>query len=131
MSRENVETARRIHAAFLRGDYESMFNSIADEVVWDDSRFPDGGNYRGHREMTRASGRWFGAWQDYEVEFFDYRSAGQKVVIAYRQRGRGKGSGVAVEMEGAQVITFENGKAVRIEMFPIRTEALEAAGLSE
>jgi ketosteroid isomerase-like protein len=129
MSEENVEVVRRIQDAFLRGDYEAMFELIAEDVEWDDSRFPGGGRYRGHQGMAEGSGRWFGAWEDYEVEFFRHFDAGEKVVAFYRQKGRGKGSGVLVEMEAAQVWTVQDGRATGIEMFPGGDDALEAAGL--
>lgn len=55
MSQENVDVVRRIQDAFLRGDYEAMFELIAEEVEWDDSRFPGGGRYRGHQGMAEGS----------------------------------------------------------------------------
>jgi uncharacterized protein len=131
MSQENVEIVRRIHERFLRGDYEAMFELIADDVEWDDSGFPGGGKYHGHQGMSKASGRWFAAWDDYEVEFLKYFSAGDKVVSLYRQRGRGKGSGITTEMEAAQVWTLRAGLVTKVEVFPDQTTALEAAGLPE
>jgi ketosteroid isomerase-like protein len=45
-------------------------------------------------------------------------------------RGRGKGSGVVVEMPPCwQVYRLRDGRAVRIEVYGDRDEALEAAGL--
>jgi ketosteroid isomerase-like protein len=131
MSQENVEIVRRIQDAFLHGKYEAMFELIADGVEWDDARFPGGARLRGHQGMAKASGRWFGAWDEYEVEFLRNLDAGEKVVSFFRQRGRGKGSGATVEMEAAQVWTLRKGLAVKLELFPEQAEALEAAGLSE
>ncbi|MEK6271435.1 MAG: hypothetical protein AABM42_02155 [Actinomycetota bacterium] len=39
MSQENVEVVRRIQDAFLRGEYEAMFELVADDVEWTDARF--------------------------------------------------------------------------------------------
>jgi ketosteroid isomerase-like protein len=131
LSEENVEIVRRIHEAFLRGDYEAMVELVATDVDWIDADFPGGGRFHGHGGMAEGSARWFGAWEDYEVEFLEYIDAGEKVVVHYRQRGRGKGSGAPVEMEATQVWTLEGGKATVVEMYPDPGDALEAAGLSE
>jgi ketosteroid isomerase-like protein len=48
-----------------------------------------------------------------------------------RQRGLSKVTGVPVEMRLAHVITYQDGKAIRNEMYASADEALEAAGLRE
>ena len=131
MSRENVEIVRQVHERFLRGDYPSMFELIAEDVEWDDSEFPGGGRYRGHDGMTKAANRWFGAWDDYEVEFLRYFEAGDMVVSFYRQRGRGKGSDVPIQMDAGQVWTVRNGVVIKVEVFAQPADALQAAGLSD
>jgi ketosteroid isomerase-like protein len=45
--------------------------------------------------------------------------------------GRGKASGVAVERTWAYVWTIRAGKALRMDGYTDRAEALEAAGLTE
>ena len=46
------------------------------------------------------------------------------------QRGRAKTTGMPVDMRFAQVWTFREGQAIRMEMYASVDEALEAAGLS-
>ena len=48
-----------------------------------------------------------------------------------RMSGRGKASGIQVEGRPFHVVTEENGKAVRIEWYATRAEALNAVGLSD
>ena len=53
------------------------------------------------------------------------------MVAAVVQRGVGDGSGAATEFRYFHVWSFRGGKAIRIENFRRRAEALEAVGLSE
>jgi ketosteroid isomerase-like protein len=55
--------------------------------------------------------------------------AGDKVVAVVRQRGISKASGVPVEMHLAHVLTDQDGKMIRNEMYASPADGLEAAGL--
>jgi ketosteroid isomerase-like protein len=62
-------------------------------------------------------------------EFLD---AGDRVATRLRHHGRGKESGLEIDEElYHQVVTFHDGRMVRIEYFAEWAEALEAAGLRE
>jgi ketosteroid isomerase-like protein len=54
-----------------------------------------------------------------------------RVVVFVRARARGRGSGVETDARIAHVWTFRDDKAVRMDVFVERAEALEAVGLSE
>ena len=54
-----------------------------------------------------------------------------RVLVFVRARARGRGSGVETDARIAHVWTFRDDKAVRMEVFDERAEALEAVGLSE
>jgi ketosteroid isomerase-like protein len=56
--------------------------------------------------------------------------AGDSVVVAMLQRGVGGGSGVETELRYFHVWSFRGGKAIRLETFRERAEALEAVGIS-
>ena len=47
------------------------------------------------------------------------------------QRGLGRRSGLAMDVKWAQINTIRDGKAVRLDMYDNREEALNDAGLSE
>jgi len=57
--------------------------------------------------------------------------AGDHVVDINEVIGTGRGSGVPVRMRTGNVWTVERGKVVRHVGYPVASEALEAAGLSE
>ena len=108
MSQANVEIVRRCFEAFTDGEL-----------------------YEGHEGVRRGMGRWLGTWTDYAMEVDEYIDAGDSVVIFFRESGRGKGSGVWIEQSVAGVWTLHDGQVVRVMPFLDRSEAVEAAGLSE
>ena len=60
----------------------------------------------------------------------EYIDAGDRVATRLRHYGRGKGSGVEIDEElYHQVVTFRDGRMVRIEYFAEWSEALAAAGV--
>ena len=129
MSRENVELARR----GMNGVEE--FFALFDEFVICDNRFfslPDSSGVEvGRDAVTDLCRRYWEAFDDYRLTAEEIIDAGPSVVLVLREEGRGKESGVPFEREWAHVWTFRNGRIIRIEPFPSRAEALEAAGLSE
>jgi ketosteroid isomerase-like protein len=73
-----------------------------------------------------------GAWQEGAFELGEVLEAGtDKLVANSRRETRGKAGGAAVGFSYWVVTTYRDGKAIRIEWFADRAEALEAAGLRE
>jgi hypothetical protein len=62
------------------------------------------------------------------AEFIDL---GHAVVVVTNVSATGRGSDVSVEMDETDVFWFRDGIIVRLQGFPTRDEALEAAGLRE
>jgi ketosteroid isomerase-like protein len=132
MSQENVEITRRGFEHFIRtGDV--LVEVYDPEVVmdtWADrSAKPSGGVYVHHgvEAMRAFLTDWVETWDDWEFEVEELHDAGNKVVSVVRQRGRSKASGVPVDMKFAFVITFRDGKQLRVDVYFDRAEALEAA----
>jgi ketosteroid isomerase-like protein len=131
MSQENVEIVRRIIDATRRGDWGAALRDYDQGVILDQSRMPGGGVYRGHEGLREFYGRWFGAWEHFRIKPERVIDAGDEVVDINETSGRGRSSGVAVKMRSANVWTITRGKVVRQVAFPVASDALEAAGLSE
>ena len=71
-------------------------------------------------------------FDEFRFEFEDVLDAGDdRVVLLLHLHGRGKDSGAVFEERPAWVQTIRDGKAVRIEAYLDRGEALEAVGLSD
>ena len=131
MSQENVEIVRRISKAAQRGDWDGAMRDYDHGVILDQSRMPGGGVYHGHEGVREFYGRWFGAWDDLRIETERLIDAGDHVVDINEISGRGRSSGVAVKMRSASVWTIARGKVVSHVGYPVASDALQAAGLSE
>jgi ketosteroid isomerase-like protein len=128
MSKENVEAVQRAYEAFQRGDVEEAFASLDPDIVFKPTHeAPVHG-----RDAVRASlERWRAPWEGHEMILEETIDAGDHVIQPILFRGRGRGSGIEIESRFFQVFTVQDGRAVRWEEFTERSEAFEAAGLSE
>ncbi len=134
MSRENVELVLSLYDAIQRGDYESPFEAIDDEIVWDMSRFalPDMARvYRGHQGIREFWAGWLSAWESIEFTTLKAEDFGDHVLVEVEQRNRGRGSGVPVDFHYFQVVSIRNGKATASYAAATRADVLEAAGLTD
>jgi ketosteroid isomerase-like protein len=130
MSQENVEIVVRMLRAWAKGERESAREAYHPQVVMIrpviDSRVT-----HGLSAMEEANEAWRRSWQDYRMEFEEAFDAGDSVVAIVRQYGVGKDTGAEVELLTYGVFSLRNSKIIRVEFFATKTEALEAAGLSE
>ena len=133
MSRENVELVRRMYEHFNRRDDDAAWNLIAPDakfrfIVWG----PDGDEtYEGRDATTTFWGEVFAVFPDFRMEPEEIVGEGDKVVATIHNTGRGAESGIEIDMRTAVVAEVRDARLVRLEVFPSRAEALEAAGLRE
>jgi ketosteroid isomerase-like protein len=134
MSQENVEIVRRAYEGFAEHGVPD-FGFLDPEVEWRGPReFPDLAEpHFGHEGVGRYFAKVNEAFDDYRVvpeEFID--AGGGQVLVFSREGGRGKGSGAEVQTHlTAHLWTIRDGKAVRMQSYWERSDALEAAGLRE
>ncbi len=137
MSRENVEVVRRVIEAHDRGDVAAVFAAYDPEIEWHigavaASMADLDPVYHGHEGVRAFWRQWFAAWEIASFEYEEFIDAGDNVVTVLTQRTRGRASGVELEWKSyAQVWTVQDGKIVRVEFFPTRSEAVEDVGLRE
>ena len=132
MSQENVELVRRRFEAFNRGDLAAMIELTDPDAVWWD-RADDPWAGAPHRGRDACFQHLAEILEDADLhaqpqEFID---AGDRVVVGVRLVGRGRTSGVAFEEHEFHVFTLRGGKVTETREYRRRTEALEAAGLTE
>jgi ketosteroid isomerase-like protein len=139
VSRENVEIVRGLAETFERGiregDPAKSFESapIAADVEWVPAPgVPGVERYRGAEGLAEFLRVWTEDFDDWSVTFDEVIDAGDdRVVLLVSQSGTGSGSGVPVELRFAQIYELEAGIVTRIRFYLDRSEALEAAGLSD
>jgi ketosteroid isomerase-like protein len=134
MSQENVEVVRRGYEQWSElGEIDYEF--LHPDVEWRGPReFPDLAEpHFGHEGVARYIAKPNEAFDDYRMapeEFID--AGGDKVLVFSREGGRGKGSGAEVQTNPtAHLWTLHEGKAIRMQSYWERSEALAAVGLSE
>ena len=145
MSQENVEIVRRIYAALdvsVPGSVSTVsvptepFGTLIDsQVEWNFPReFPDlaepSYGYEGAKQYRRTIAEVLDDYRMVPERFID--AGDDRVLVFSREGGRGKGSGAEVFTHlTAHVWTVKDGKAVRMQSYWERADALQAVGLSE
>ena len=68
------------------------------------------------------------SWTAEPEELFE---GGDQVAVFVRSRARPRGASADIEIRVGNLFTLRDGLIVRLQTFPKREEALEAAGLEE
>jgi len=134
MSQENVEIIRDAAAAFNRGDPDSWFESMADDIDYRaaEGALDDRGPILGKDALRAYVQDWLGTFDDFRSEPVELIDAGEDRVIAVlRISGRAKQSGVETDLTYAAIYTIRDGKIARGREYWTKEQALEAVGLRE
>ena len=132
MSQENVERVLAAHEAFNRGDLDATVEFFHPEAVW----IPylaglEGREFRGHAALLDM---WRDLRQNYagfQIDPQEVIDGGDRMVVVVEARTIEPRSGVEVRQKWAQLMSIRDDLIERVEPFPTREAALEAAGLSE
>jgi len=129
MSEENVELIRSVYEPLNRGDWDAVFRHAHPEFEITTQRDPAAGTYRGHEAVLKQVQDLLSPFESWSAEPEEYLEAGDRVVVLVKGRARPKSSSVDVEIRIAHLWTVEGGTILSLEIFAVREEALEAAGL--
>jgi ketosteroid isomerase-like protein len=134
MSQQNVELAAIQFRSTDPRPFVGVMDTWAEDVTLE--VHSDVGPFGGKVEGKAAVARWFGDWYrefdpDYRFDVEELRDFGDRVFVVARHHGRGRQSGVKLEQSTTFVFTLHEGKVRRMELWPDRMHALEAAGLRE
>jgi ketosteroid isomerase-like protein len=132
MSDENLEIVRGIFDEWGRGNFRAgteRFDPYSTLVLRPE--LPEAGGHHGPEAIRAYMERFLGAWEKVVIKGEEFIAAGDSVFVAVHQVATGKGSGATVEMRYFQLWTLRGGVVLRVESIPERSDALEAAGLSE
>ena len=132
MSQEYIENIERAYEAMSRLDAEAMV-ALCDPDVEFRSRVAEADDvtYRGHDGVRDYMASFAEVFEWVRTEALDVVEESDRAVVCNRFRARGRHSGVEVEERFFQAIRFRDGKVLWWAFYPSKTEALEAAGLSE
>jgi ketosteroid isomerase-like protein len=133
MSKEHVEIARQGYEALNRDGIEGALPFLDREVefVPVPGFLPDSEHFHGH-EGARA---WFEKMGEAVAELCwqpqEFIEARDRLVAVVNVSGRGRATEIPAQLTFYQVWTIREGKAVRLEAYVDRRQALDAAGLSD
>ena len=140
MSQENLDIARRgiaeISELYETGEFSQNLPQIRevcdpDFVLRPSGLFPEHGEMHGPEGLLKFMQGQAEAFERMWIEADEFIEAGDRVVIPIRFGGRARHTGLDVEFEVTHLCSYRAGKLLRDEIYPTKTEALEAAGLSE
>jgi ketosteroid isomerase-like protein len=133
MSQENVDNVRRAAEAYERGDLSAVLETMSPELVTVVNQpIPVAGTYHGREGFLQLTLDWAEGFDELIAtveEFID--AGGDQVLTRILHKSHGAGSGVPVETDIWYLWTIRGGKGVRVDIFNDKSQALEAAGLSE
>jgi uncharacterized protein len=132
MSQADIETLRVGYEAFNQGDWDTPTRFVHPEFELQTAdRVVNPGTYRGLDETRRFFEDLFEPFEEVTVEPEEFFESGDQIVVFVAARLKPAGSTAEVENRIGHLWTMRDGKVVRLQVFPRREEALEAAGLSE
>ena len=117
-----------LYESYNRRGTEAILPFVDPTVEWSDPpEWIDGGLERGHDGVRRGLAKWTRQWDEYRIDPVEFLDAGLGgMLVCCRQRGRGEGSAVVVESDLFMVWILDNAKAVEVQMFFDRDQALRA-----
>jgi ketosteroid isomerase-like protein len=136
MSQENVEVVRTLYAGWEKGRFWDMTDVYAPDVEWQWSRQAamlrsGSSNYRGLPAIGQAMREWVSEWGLFRLSPEEFIDAGDHVIVLSEVHAELKEARGEVHDHQADVITFRDGKIVRMETFDARADAMEALGIAQ
>ena len=135
MSEENVDLVRDAYDAFNRGDWDAALAFAVPEIEWrlhGELELDVQRTVRGREALKEFWADFFDAWDDYTMEPVDFVEAPDgRLLATVHFSARGQGSSVPVDLTYFWLYRLRHGAIAAVDIYLGRTEALEAAGLSE
>jgi ketosteroid isomerase-like protein len=130
MSEADVEALRAAYEAVRRGGWEFAFQYAHPdfELVTAD-RVTSPGTYRGVDAARAFFEDLTEPFDEFDAEPLEFFQRGDRVAVLLQVRARPRGSTAVLENRIGHVWTLRDGKVARLQIFPVREEALEAIGL--
>ena len=129
MSKADIEKLETLYVHWGRGDFTRVDLFAPDLEFAYSSDFPDPAVFRGIEGLAQGWAGWLREWDDVKVAAEGFIDLDPLVLVDIILSGTGKGSGATLREPAANLWTFRDGKAVRIEAFSSMSSARRAAGL--
>jgi ketosteroid isomerase-like protein len=128
MTPDPAAVVRELYEAINQRDFDAGFALLSSDFEWlEPEQTLMGGRHRGFGEIRRALEVQLEVWDEFTIEPEEFHEHGDRVAVPVRQTARGGASGVEVEIRIGHLWTVNEGKAVRLQVFPAREDARRAA----
>jgi ketosteroid isomerase-like protein len=117
---EGSEFVARVYAAINARDREAIHALSSPDIVVATTVEA----YRGPEALLEWLDEGDDAFDDFTVDLLEVEELAGRVLASMRQRGRGKASGAEVEHSFTHVWTLRDGRAVRLQSFADREDAV-------
>jgi ketosteroid isomerase-like protein len=126
---ENVKVVRRGFDALRDGGVDALVELVDPEfeVTTPPELASEPDTYRGPEGIRRYFDSFYEAMDEIVFDPHSFEEVGERVVVEFTLRARGRTTGLEFSQHGYQVWTVRDGKALRLEVFVERDDALEAA----
>ena len=123
-----VELVCVIIAALNRGDVDGMLAQMHPDFEWTPlESSPVARVYQGHEDVRRYVEDWVSTFDGLRIDVEDLTDVADRVVAVVHGHGRGRASGLQLDTRFCQVWTVRSGKAISMEEYASRAEALARA----
>jgi ketosteroid isomerase-like protein len=131
MSQENVELVRTAMESFNLEGVDAVAEQIHPdfETTTPSSLSVEPDTYRGPEGVRRWFDAWEGTMDEVRFDVDELVDAGDRVVAVTRMVARSRTTGLEFEQGVAMVWTLRDGRAVRLDPYATRAEALRVVGL--
>jgi ketosteroid isomerase-like protein len=130
VSQDNLVKAKAYIEAYNRRDFDAAVEDFDPLVEWVLPERQSADSCVGPARVRKFWEQIDEHMEELQLVPQEYVDAGERVATRLRHRGRGRESGIELDQElYHQVITFREGRMVRIEYFAEWDEALAAAGV--
>jgi ketosteroid isomerase-like protein len=133
MSDENVELVRKGFEALRERGPEGLLDELIDpefEMTTPSNLASEPDTYRGHDGIRRYFDSFYEVMDDIYMEGHEFLAVGDRVVVDFTLHATGRSTGIAAGQNAFQVWTLKEGKAIRLELFATREEAIAATRIS-
>lgn len=134
MTQDNLQTVRAIYEALNLGDDRPLVAFLDKEFRYRSrEELPGGGEYEGREATVERLRELWEMFEDIVIAAKDFIVSGDYVVVTLGYSASGRRGGVRVSQEVVHVWRLSGGKAVELQVFSDKAQALGVVvvGLSE
>jgi len=125
-----MQIAARAYSAFNEGGVEAMLEFLDPEIEWHtwEGFARKRRVFHGHEGVREVLAVYQENIDELRADPLEMVDAGVRLVVPFRLYGRAMGTDEEVSLELVHVWTIAGERAMRLEVYPTKAEALRAAG---